>query len=70
MALISQVLGHLDLQAALEHLADQPRQQPAIAGELDLWVPKTRSWALTCNDARRQTSPNRLHRRPGPTLLT
>ena len=33
MTLITQMIGHLDLQARLEHLADQARQQTALAGQ-------------------------------------
>ncbi len=34
MTLVAQMLGHLDLQAGLEHLAHQTRQQPPVAGQL------------------------------------
>ena len=36
MALIAQVLGHLDFKAGVQHLTNPARQQPTIAGELDL----------------------------------
>jgi hypothetical protein len=32
--LIAEMLGELDLQAGLQHLADQRRQQPVLAGQL------------------------------------
>ena len=34
VTLTAQMLGHLDLQAGLEHLAHQPGQQTALAGQL------------------------------------
>ena len=34
VTLIAQMLSHLDLETGLEHLAHQPRQQAAVAGQL------------------------------------
>jgi hypothetical protein len=39
VALVAQVIGHLDLQARLQHVAHQRRQQPALAGQLDTLGP-------------------------------
>ena len=35
------MLGHLDLEAGLEHLADQPRQQASLAGQLQSLIAAT-----------------------------
>ena len=33
--LVADMIGHLDLETGLEHLAHQRRQQPVVAGQLD-----------------------------------
>ena len=56
-------LGVVDRRVADEALRDCPAlaTDPRLAGPvladcgLTLWVPKTRSWALTCNDASTHT---------------
>jgi hypothetical protein len=35
MGLVAEMVGHLDLETPLEHLAHQSRQQPVVARQLD-----------------------------------
>ncbi len=53
VTLIAQMLGHLDLETGLEHLAHQPRQQTPVAGQLH---------ALVAGPSNQQLSPV-AHRR-------
>jgi hypothetical protein len=42
VALITEMVGHLDLEAGLENLAHQPRQQAALASQVHPLLPGTR----------------------------